>query len=56
MLFQEVWKEEELQDDEDDEELDEDDGPQRPSQLHVTEAVVVEIEDASCKVGCFHRP
>jgi hypothetical protein len=41
MRLQEVGKEEQLQDDENDKKFDEDDGPQRPSQFHGAETVVV---------------
>ena len=44
MLFDEVGEEEHLENGEDDEQLDEDEGPQRLAQLHVSEAVVIEVK------------
>ena len=41
MRLQEIGEEKQLQDDENDKKFDEDDGPQRPSQFHGAETVVV---------------
>ena len=46
VFLQEIGEEEHLEDGEHDEQLDEDDGPQRTPQLHVLEAFVVEIEES----------
>ena len=46
VFLQEIGEEEHLEDGEHDEQLDEDDGPQRTPQLHVPEAFVVEIEES----------
>ena len=46
VLLQEIGEEEHLEDGEHDEQLDEDDGPQRTPQLHVLEAFVVKIEES----------
>ena len=43
VLLQEVGQEEQFQHHKDDEQLDEDDGPQRPAQAHVPESVDVEV-------------
>lgn len=53
MLFDEVGEEEQLQYDEDDEQLDKDDSPQRPSQLHFPESVVVKVKYPMDKI-VFH--
>jgi hypothetical protein len=45
VLLEEVGKEKHFQYSENDEKLDEDNSPQRASQLHVAEPVVVELED-----------
>ena len=54
VFLEEVGKEEQLQHDEDDEQLDEDDGPQRAPQLHGTESVVVKVIDLVQKTAFFH--
>ena len=41
MRLQEVGEEKQLQNDENDKKFDEDDGPQRPSQFHGAETVVI---------------
>ena len=46
VFLQKIGEEEHLEDGEHDEQLDEDDGPQRTAQLHVPEAFVVEIEES----------
>ena len=46
VFLQEIGEEEHLEDGEHDEQLDEDDGPQRTPQLHVPEAFVVKIEES----------
>ena len=45
MLLQEVGEEEEFQYGEDDDKLHDDDRPERSAQCHVSESVVVQIED-----------
>ena len=45
MLVDVIWKEEYLQDSEDDDEFDYDDSPKRLTQRHAAEAVVVKVED-----------
>ena len=55
MLTQEIGKEKELQYHKDDEQLDEDDGPQRPAQAHVPETIDVEVVDAIEKMVLSHR-
>jgi hypothetical protein len=56
VLLQEVGEEEHFQDGKDDEELDEDNGPQRTPQFHVLETVVVEVEDSVDETIFPHRP
>ena len=56
MLLEKVGEEEYLEDGEDDEKLDEDDGPQGTAQRHFAETVVVEVVDPIEKVVFFHRP
>ena len=40
-----IWKEKELEHQEDDGKLDEDDGPERPAQGHRPETIVIEMEN-----------
>ena len=54
MLLDEVGKEKNLQDDEDDEEFDEDNRPERTTQPHVAEAVVVQVINLVKKALFFH--
>ena len=54
MLLEEVGKEEKLEDDEYDEELHANDDPQRTSEGHRAETVVVKAEDLLHKTACFH--
>jgi hypothetical protein len=46
MFLDEVWEEEQLEDDEDNEQLDEDNSPKRTPQLHGAEAVDVQVVHA----------
>ena len=55
MLLQVVWKEKDFQDDEDDEELNKDDGPQRLAECHIPEPVVVQVPNSMPKSSFFHR-
>ena len=55
MLLQEVREEENLQHHEDDEELDEDDGPQCLAQAHVPESVGVKVIDPKEESLLVHR-
>ena len=55
LLLEEVREEEHLQYGENDEQLDENDGPQRASQRHVPESVVIEVEDPVKKPVLSHR-
>ena len=55
MLFQEIGEEKQLQDKEHDEELDENDGPERLSQLHVPESVGIQIVCPIPEARLFHR-
>ena len=54
MLLQEIGEKEELQDDEDDEQLNQDDSPERFAQTHVAEPVVIEVEDTIQEALFFH--
>ena len=55
VLFQKVGEEEQLQHHEDDEQLNQDDGPQRLTQAHVPESVGVEVVDPVEKTVLPHR-
>ena len=45
MLLQEIWEEEYFQYEEDDEQLDDDNSPQRLADCHRAKTVVVEVKD-----------
>ena len=45
MCAEEIGEEEDFQDDKDDKQFDGNDQPQRPSQRHITEAVIVQMKD-----------
>ena len=50
MLLDEVGEEEDLQDGENDDKLDSDDSPERTSECHLPEAVIIEVEGPIEKV------
>ena len=54
MLLQEVGEEEQLQHDENDKQLDEDDGPQRLTQVHGAETLIVKVENTIEKAVSSH--
>ena len=45
VMLQEIGEEENLENDEDNEQLDKDNGPQRLAEVHMPETVVIEVED-----------
>ena len=55
MLLDVVGKEKYFQHHEDDKDFDEDDEPQRASQRHAAEAVVIEVENLVEKSRLAHR-
>ena len=55
MLLEEIGEEKYLEHHKDDEQLDEDDGPQRLAQAHVPETIDVEVVDPIEKVVLSHR-
>ena len=55
ILLQEIRKEENLEYSENNEQLDDDDGPQRLAEAHGAEPVIVEVEDPMEKTVLIHR-
>ena len=55
MLFQEVWKEEDLEDGKHDEQFDKDDSPQRLAEAHGSETFVIQVKGLVKKTFLVHR-
>jgi hypothetical protein len=53
--LEEIGEEENLQDDKHDKQLDQDNGPQRLSQPHIAETIIVKVEDPVPESLFIHR-